>query len=180
MRGDRERRMEEFTDWYYSPEDKRIPRSKLAIKLSVSDATLKNWGNQLESDNGDFSEAEITSFKRMLFRDAMGTNAKAKDKELAARMLGVLIERKEEKIAIVITGDEQFRRNKKVREYVEEYELGGGGVDEVRDERPVLLDEVRLHTEQEHGEDSEVGTVGVPSGLAETVQRIQRTNTVQG
>lgn len=177
MRGTREQKMEVYTEWYYSED--RIPQKELAIKIGVSDSTLTNWGKKLEDDDGDFTQAEITAFKRRLFRDAMSKDSTAKDKELTARMLGVLIDKKEEKITF-FNGDEHFRQNREAKKFLEQYESGGdeSGVDEMRDERPILLDEVRLHPEQEHGEDGEVASVGVSSGLAETIQRIRRTDTV--
>jgi len=81
------------------------------------------------------SEEERLALARKVYKDAMLSDASAKDKDLAVRMLGMLIEKREDKITVELSADEIARRNLEAERQLRE---AGYRVEEVQ-EKPSLL-----------------------------------------
>ena len=79
------------------------------------------------------SAEEKLALERKVYKDAMASGASKADKELAVKMLGMLIERQEVKVGL--TADELTRRNLEAERQLRE---GGYRVEEVQ-EKPTLL-----------------------------------------
>jgi len=98
------------------------------------------------------SEKEKMVLIRKVYQDAVGDKATAKDKELAVKALGLLIEKKEV-VSVEVTPEYIARRNlgaeKRYREFLE----SGRGVAGVQGAPRLLPGKTRLDTEQEHSED---------------------------
>ena len=72
----------------------------------------------------EISEDERLALARKVYLDAMAGGASAKDKDLAVRMLGMLIEKREVKVGL--TADEIARRNFEADKELSEWRKGRG------------------------------------------------------
>ena len=88
---------------------------KQQLKATVMDAWDRVEGREppKRTSKGyeikEISDDERLALARKVYLDAMTQGASAKDKDLAVRMLGMLIDRQEVKVGL--TGDELARRN---------------------------------------------------------------------
>lgn len=79
-------------------------------------------GAEIVEVSGD----ERVALERKVYNDAIKPSATKGDKELAVRMLGMLIDRQEVKVGL--TADEIARRNLEADRELEQWRLGQGGV----------------------------------------------------
>ena len=92
------------------------------------------------------SDDEKLALARKVYQDAMASGATTRDKDLAVRMLGMLIDKQE--VRVGLTADERARREAKADRELVEWERGMArqGVAEVQEERPLLPDNIREDT----------------------------------
>ncbi len=111
------------------------------LKATVMDAWDRTEGREppkRTSKGAEITEVsgdERIALERKVYNDAIASDATKGDKELAVRMLGMLIERQEVKVGL--TADELTRRNLEAERQLRE---GGYRVEEVQEE-PSLLSE---------------------------------------
>ena len=85
----------------------------------------------------DISEDEKVALARKIYIDAMAGRASARDKDLAVRMLGMLIEKHEVKVGL--TADEFARQHLENQRWLREHGyLEEAGVQQVQSEPPLL------------------------------------------
>jgi len=85
------------------------------------------------------TDEEKLALARKVYAEAMQPAAKSKDKELAIRMLGMLIDKSEQEITVKLDADTIARRNLKADRELEEYRgTAGYRVEEVQEEPPLL------------------------------------------
>ncbi len=141
----------------------------MAKYLGVTQQTLINWRKELE--NGEVNkvdievptEDKIKLFDDLLFQLASSPNSPAKYKELFARRYGLLLDKIEETHKLEVTADDYFRIRREAENRVREHNEQLGGDRSVLPEPHLLPEQVCVDTEQEHGEDGEVGGVGLPA-----------------
>ena len=144
-------------EWFGMTEEERfrhrLPFSKkeLAQGLGISEETLHKWYRDYqkmlnepkkedppevpEVKPTEITPEEIAEFRRLLFDIAKNPKASNKDRELAAKMVGVITERQEKKVTIELTADELTRRNLEADRQLREV---GYRVEEGK-EKPTLL-----------------------------------------
>jgi len=133
-----------FAEWLSLPEEEREPKTirALAEQLGKAESTLWLWKAQLTKLDDD----EVDRFKRKLYRDAMKPNATGKDKELYARMKGLLVDKQETKVTLELSADERARRELEAERREREWRSREGYRVEVMSEEPALLhNEVRAN-----------------------------------
>ena len=91
----------------------------------------------------DISNDEKLALARKVYQDAMTHGASARDKDLAVRMLGMLIEKSEVKIGL--TADERARREAEANRELAEWHRGmeGQGISEVQERLALLPNNIR-------------------------------------
>ena len=97
-----------------------------------------SYNNGEGQNNAEISGDERLALARKVYTDAMRQGASAKDKDLAVRMLGMLIDRQEVKVGL--SADEIARRNTEAERELEEWHRrkAGQGVEEVQEGHPLL------------------------------------------
>ena len=154
-----------YNIWKLPPKKERLPHSKaeFARQHGISVQTLCYWDKKdapadISKRIADLSvEEQIKIFDRLLFAIIQNPHATAKDRELFGKRYGLLVEKKEAKVEIGLTADEITRRNleaeRRLREEVYRA-LPRPGVEEVQGISPLLSNEIRLDSEQEHRSDN--------------------------
>jgi len=98
----------------------------------------------------EVTEDEKTALARKVYDDAIHSSS-AKDKELAIKMLGMLVEKKE--VVLKIDGSLIARAVLRAEQRLREQ---GYGMVDVPEESDILREELRLHTGQGEGTDGQV------------------------
>jgi len=135
--------------WLDTPEEKRNPKTekqfaRMAPPVTVQ--TLNTWkanrdkleiapikeiaerlGNDVTpTDSGDISVDEKGALARKVWKDAMKHGASASEKDLAVRMLGMLIEKKEEIHHHELTSEAEERIAQRVAEIQQKFNASRG------------------------------------------------------
>ena len=143
-------KQKKYYKWLDSPMDSRSPRTQieLADEMGIGNSTLTLWhkdrpknrlqpvrdiantlGEALEfpADKSDgISDNEKLALARKVYKDAMDSNATASEKELAVKMLGMLIAKTEETHKYVITDEAEERIAQRAVEIQLEFRRNGG------------------------------------------------------
>lgn len=145
-------KQQRYYGWLDTPEDEREPKTEAELRSQLhikNPATLKRWkdtrvennllpvretenklGGMTNIDSTDISDDEKTALARKVFNDAMKHGASASEKDLAVRMLGMLIDKKEETHTYVITDEAEERIAQRAAEIQREFNtrrIGGTG-----------------------------------------------------
>ena len=107
--------------------------------LNMKDRIEKPYQRMAKKNPKPISDDEKLALARKVYAEAMSPTAKSKDKELAIRMLGMLIDKSEQEITVKLDADTIARRNLKADRELEEYRgTAGYRVEEVQEEPPLL------------------------------------------
>ena len=152
-----------YDEWKLLPKKKREPRTKKAFALAhgVVEQTLTNWdkrGNDLDRQLNDLPiEEQIKVFRSLMFKIIQNPSASTMDRKLFAEMYGLRTDKSEVKVEIGLSADEITRRNLEAERRLREEgyrALPRPGVEEVQGISPLLSNEIRLDSEQEHRSDN--------------------------
>ena len=152
-----------YDEWKLIPKKKREPRTKKAFALAhgVVEQTLTNWdkrGNDLDRQLNDLPiEEQIKVFRSLMFKIIQNPSASTMDRKLFAEMYGLRTDKSEVKVEIGLSADEITRRNLEAERRLREEgyrALPRPGVEEVQGISPLLSNEIRLDSEQEHRSDN--------------------------
>jgi len=152
-----------YDEWKLVPKKKRVPRTKKAFALAngVVEQTLANWdkrGNDLDRQLNDLPiEEQIKVFRSLMFKIIQNPSASTMDRKLFAEMYGLRTDKSEVKVEIGLSADEITRRNLEAERRLREEgyrALPRPGVEEVQGISPLLSNEIRLDSEQEHRSDN--------------------------
>ncbi len=117
-------------------------RRQVQERLEKDSKLRQIASNSLYHDASEVSEDEKLALARKVYNDAIGVGASTRDKELAVRMLGLLIEKQE--VTHKLDGGFIAREILRARR-----ELEAEGVVQVSDESSILSPDLRLSSGQE-------------------------------
>ena len=154
-----------YEEWKLLPKKKREPRTKKAFALEhgVVEQTLTNWDKKTDHIDLDRQlndlpvEEQIKVFRSLMFKIVQNPNAHSTDRKLFADMYGLITDKSEVKVEIGLSADEITRRNLEAERRLREEgyrALPRPGVEEVQGLSPLLSNEIRLDSEQEHRSDN--------------------------
>uniref|UniRef100_A0A6H1ZS14 Homeodomain phBC6A51-type domain-containing protein n=1 Tax=viral metagenome TaxID=1070528 RepID=A0A6H1ZS14_9ZZZZ len=157
--------IKEYAEWLVAPLGERVPatQEEFAEKAGVSNVTLYAWKKRIIAE-GETDKEKIDSFMEQVYTQAMKPNATAKHMELFAILKGLKVDKSEHKVEFNLSADDYFRVRQEARRRAGKVHRVPDGDRGVLPEPALLHDEVRVDREQEHGEDSEVGSVAFPDG----------------
>jgi hypothetical protein len=132
-----------YYHWLNIPPEQRFPSTKAewARMNNVTHATLNNWDKgftewkKLQGSNGSVAKLEgldgesvVQQFVKLMGQLALDPTRPAKDRELFAKMAGLLIDRSEQKVTLELTGDDyaNIEREARRRNLEEGYSIGEG------------------------------------------------------
>ena len=119
-------------EWLKTPRIYRNPtnREGLAKELGISVSTISTYAQTLRKEGSlpvlaksdkkfdalsrqlmDFTPEEILEYKRHVYDTAMEKDSSAKDKELFAKIQGLIVDKSEAKVRLELTADDIARRN---------------------------------------------------------------------
>ena len=130
-----------------------IEERKQIMKGKVMDAWARVEGreppkrNKVGIELSEINDGEKVALARKVYNDAMRVGATASEKDLAVRMLGMLIDKKEEKVIIERSAEEYARGYIEEKRWLREQGfLESERVEEVQSESALLPDEIRKDT----------------------------------
>ena len=117
--GEWNKNLSQIRDEMLEDENRKQVAERLEKDKQLRRIAERNLGPQ---DIAEISEDERLALARKIYQDAMTHGASAKDKDLAVRMLGMLIDRQEVKVGL--TGDEIARQHLENRKWLAEHGYG--------------------------------------------------------
>ncbi len=156
---DKESALKHYQKWRVLPFGDRFPLTKrdFAHQYGLDEKTLQLWDTKLEkpelsevdeSDPEAWLQAQLMNLYKAVTKSAQGGNAQSQ--KLLAQLMGRLVEKQE--VTLGLSADELTRRNLEAERQLRG--ISGHRVEKVSEELPLLPEDLRLHTEQEHGSDS--------------------------
>ena len=163
-------------DWLYKKEydartNREVRKVQSIIEQNLSDAspievTINRRATKKVDLNEAFDEPTMPDSEEEQVEEVLNAlwNMSVARKNVFASKIwlqakGQLIERREDKIQIGFDADEIARRNLEAERRLRERHR----MDDVKEKRPLLPDPARPDNQQEHQQDSKVGSVGVSS-----------------
>lgn len=150
-------------EWFgLTPEERfktklSFTKKELAQDLGVSEDTIHKWfrdyqkmlAEPTETKGVAITEDELAQFRRLIFDVANSPKATNKDRELASKVFGILVERQQREVTHKIDGSYFAKELIRARR-----ELEGEGMAQVPDESRILPADLRLPPGQEQNQDS--------------------------
>ena len=165
-------KQQRYYGWLDTPEDEREPKSEAELRSQLhikNPATLKRWKDTRAEnsllpvrevmnkmgemiDSTDISDDEKTALARKVYGDAMKHGASASEKDLAVRMLGMLIDKKEEIHTYVVTAEDRAEIVRLVSGILQDSKAERRGGENSLPDRPLLLpQDIREDKGQQEG-----------------------------
>jgi len=136
-------------------------QKELAEFLNVSESTVKYWKKNIEVVN---TEERTRNLFDLIIEDALKPNADTKQRELAAKLMGLTRKEAEENFEPTATDYAKWARQ--LIDRLKQDWVQSGGVCPVCSGSQNIFPEIRLDTEQEHRADGKVAGMAVPDGHA--------------
>jgi len=162
--------LNKFVVWMNTPPKERIPSTQKQFSAlnDVTQVTLSKWRRAYERETGiiegtQSQESRIKAFIDKVYTDAMKPSATGKDKELNAKIMGLLIEKKEVKVGRLEDDEYYAIRNKAIAEIEQLRPWENGGDREMRNKPALLLEEPSEDTREGIVADSKVGALELPA-----------------
>ena len=154
---EKEEKVARWAAWCLQPEDKREPKTQreLALVLGVTEQTLINWRKVPENQDSVSDEAAyLAQVRKQAFKD----NPNPLMVKLYGQLTGHLVEKSERTHKFEMTGEQLAKLDRRAEanasRRIKEFHRSPHGVEGGDTGLPLLLDEVRMDTEQEHSTDS--------------------------
>ena len=148
-----QKKIERYARWLDTPEEERLPHTQreLAEELGVTQKTICDWKNKIKaSSDGDEVGKWLAYVKKQAYRP--GSNYRWGEMyQSLLKMAGTLTDQSGKRLTDDIDTGQVLRLLKQADA---ELKSGDNGNVEVPKKPEILFDELRFHSEQEHGQDN--------------------------
>jgi len=168
MPKDLKKQHEIFLEWHPLTEDEREARGwpitlkAMAAYLGMSYDQLRTWNRVVKK--ADSLDARIKAVDDRSYKKAVADKSTPRDREVFYKRRGLLVDKSEQKVEHSFGPSDYIEIARRIWEDIE------GRIPEqcrgscpLLSGRSLLLGEVCVHPEQEHGEEDKVAGVGLPA-----------------